>query len=132
MPSCVHFCAIGGEPLSICVRRMIRIRQLIEQLRTRSDVGVVDEAHSWLISITKGRDLVCEVTVPRDVLEWFASVKHRRDKKELWSDSMDYCGYDGRPREQLEIEMAGDVLAFVDRVSRAEQLLPLKIHEGCT
>ena len=97
----------------------------------RADVGIVDEAQSWLIIITKGRDLVCEVTVPHDVLEWYASVKHRRDKKEVWSDWMDYSGYDDRPREKLEVEMAGDILAFVDRVSTTEPLLPLKIYEDC-
>lgn len=109
---------------------MTRIRQLIEQLRKRSDVGVVDEAQSWRICITKGRDLVCEVTVPHDVLEWFASVKHRRDKTELWSDSMDYSGYDDRTRKQLEVEMAGDILAFIDRASTKEPLLPIKIYEA--
>ena len=95
----------------------------------RADVGVVDETQSWLIIITKGRDLVCEVTIPHEVLEWYASVKHRRDKKEVWSDWMDYSGYDDRPREKLEVEMAGDILAFVDRVSKKEPLLPLKIYE---
>jgi hypothetical protein len=109
---------------------MTRIGHLIEQLRTRSDVGVFDQSQSWLVSITKGRDLICEVTVPHDVLEWFASVKHRRDKTELWSDWMDYSGYDDTPREKLEAEMAGDILAFIDRVSTAEQLLPLKIYEA--
>src|SRR5437868_948894 len=108
---------------------MTRIRQLIEELRKRADVGVADEAQSWRTIITKGRDLICQVTVPHDVLEWYASVKHRRDKKEVWSDWMDYSGYDDRPREKLESEMAGDILAFIDRVSTAEQLLPLKIYE---
>ena len=108
---------------------MTRIGHLIEQLRTRSDVGVIDQSQSWLVSITKGRDLICEVTVPHDVLEWFASVKHRRDKTELWSDWMDYSGYDDSPREKLEVEMAGDILAFIDRVSTVEHLLPLKIYE---
>ena len=101
---------------------MTCIHQLIEELRKRADVGVVGERQSWLVSITKGRDLVCEVTVPHDVLEWYASVKHRRDKKEVWSDWMDYSGYDDRTRETLEAEMAGDILAFIDRVSTAEQL----------
>ena len=111
---------------------MSSIRQLIQQLRIRSDVGVADQSQSWLVSISKGRDLFCEVTIPHDVLEWFASVKHRRDKKELWSDWMDYSGYDDKPREQLEAEMAGDILAFIDRVSFKEPLiLPLKIYEGC-
>jgi hypothetical protein len=109
---------------------MTRIGHLIEQLRTRSDVGVVDQPQSWLVIITKGRDLICEVTISHDVLEWFASVKHRRDKTELWSDWMDYSGYDDKSREKLEVEMAGDVLAFIDRVSTAEQLLPLKIYEA--
>lgn len=111
------------------VRRMSHIRHLIEQLRKRIDVGVVDEAQAWRICITKGGDLICEVTVPHEVLEWFASVRQRHDQKEVWSDWMDYCGYDDRPKEQLEVQMAGDVLAFIDRVSTAEHLLPLKIYE---
>ena len=69
---------------------MSAIRKLIESLRMRSDVGVIDEKDSWLISISKGRDFVCEVTVAREVLEWHASVKHRREKKEMWSDWMDW------------------------------------------
>jgi len=111
---------------------MRHIRQLIEELRACADIGVADETQSWLISIAKGPDLVCEVTVPHDVLEWYASVKHRRDKKEIWSDWMDYSGYDDKPKEKLEAEMAGDVLAFIDRVLNSEQLLPLKIHEDCS
>ena len=107
---------------------MTRI-QLIEKLRTRSDVGVADDAQSWRIYISKGRDLVCEVMVPHDVLEWYASVTHRRDKKVLWSDWMDYSGYDDRPREQLEVEMARDLWAFIDRASIKEPLLPIKIYE---
>jgi len=110
---------------------MSGIRHLIEELRRRSDVGVADEAQSWRVCITKGRELICEVTVPHDVLEWHASVKQRRDQKEVWSDWMDYSGYDDRPREQLEVEMAGDILAFIDRASTKEPLLPLKIYEKC-
>lgn len=106
---------------------MTPIHQLIEDLRRRPDVGVTDETHSWRICIRKGRDFVCEVTIPHDVLEWHADVKQTRDRKEVWSDWMDYSGYDDRPKEQLEIEMAGDILAFIDRVSTAEQLFPLKI-----
>ena len=44
---------------------------------------------------------------------------------------MDYSGYNGLSREELEIELAGDILAFIDRVSTREPLLPLKIYEGC-
>ena len=108
---------------------MNRIHELIETLRKRSDVGVADETHSWRVYITKGPDLGCEVTIPRNVLEWHASVKHRRDQKEVWSDWMDYTGYDDQSMEQLETSMARDILAFIDRVSIKVPLLPLQIYE---
>ena len=108
---------------------MSRIRQLVESLRQRSDVGVVEQEQSWLVVITKGRDLFCEVTIPRDVLEWFASVKQRHDKREVWSDWMDYTGYDDSPKEKLEAEMADDILAFIARISASELVLPLSIYE---
>lgn len=108
---------------------MSPIRQLIEELRARSDVGVAEEAQGWRICISKGRAFSCEVIIPHDVLEWFASVKDRIEHKDVWSDWMDYSGYDSRPREELEAEMARDILAFVDRVSKNKLELPLKIYQ---
>jgi hypothetical protein len=108
---------------------MNQIHQLIQELRKRSDVGVADQQQSWLVIISKGPDYVCEVTVPHKVLEWFACVKDQREKKEVWSDWMDYSGYDDRPTEKLEGEMADDILAFVNRVLTSELKLPLKIRK---
>ena len=109
---------------------MNHVRQLIDSLRKRSDVAVVEQEQSWVVVMTKGRDLCCEVTIPRDVLEWFASVKRRQDKREVWSDCMDYDGYDDRPKERLESEMADDILSFIERVSASELVLPLRIYEA--
>jgi hypothetical protein len=103
---------------------------MIELLRKRADVGVVDQKQSWSAVITKGRDFFCEVTVPHDVLEWFACVKRRQDNTEVWSDWMDYSSYDDRPKENLEAQMAHDILDFVDRVSASELVLPLRIYEA--
>ena len=108
---------------------MSRIQQMIQELRTRSDLGIANETHSWRIVITKGRDLCCEVIVPHEILEWHATIRNRHDEKEIWSDWMDYSGYENRPLETLEVEMANDILAFVNRVSIKEPLLPVKIHE---
>lgn len=109
---------------------MAPLRKLIESLRVRGDIGVVDETHAWRLVVTKGRYLFCEISVPYEVLEWHACVKDRREGREVWSDWMDYTGYDQRPREILEAEMAGHILAFVDRVSISEPLvLPLRIYE---
>jgi len=109
---------------------MSAIRDLIEKLRTRSDVGIANEKNAWRIVITKGKDYFCEVTVPHDVLEWFVCVKRRGEEKEQWSDWMDYGGYDDTAKEELESQMADDVAGFVDRVSISELRLPLKIYEN--
>ena len=42
---------------------------------------------------------------------------------------MDYSGYDKRPKDVLESEMAKHILAFVNRVSGMALVLPLKIYE---
>lgn len=106
---------------------MSRIPQLIETLRHRIDLRIVEQKQSWLVVIPKGPDFVCEVTIPHQVLEWFASVKQQQDAREVWSDWMDYTGHDNSQMEKLEAEMADDILAFIDRVSASELVLPLNI-----
>jgi hypothetical protein len=109
---------------------MSHVRQMIELLQKRADLSVVDHEQSWSVVITKGRDFLCEVTVPHQVLEWFACVKRQQDNKEVWSDWMDYSGHDDSPQEKLETQMADDILAFIDRVSVSELVLPLRIYEA--
>jgi hypothetical protein len=119
--------------LTIVVRPIVsRISQLIDVLQKRSDVGVVQQGQSWRVVITKGQDLFCELTIPHDVLEWFACVKSRKEKREVWSDWMDYNGYNDSPKEVLEAKMADDILAFIDRVSVSEHVFPLRIFEKRT
>ena len=102
---------------------------MIERMRTRPDVGVVDQEQSWKLLIPKGDRFRCEVTVPYTVHEWFASVLDRIESKEVWSDWMDYEGYDDTLKSDLEESMAEDVERFVDRVSKKPLILPLSIHE---
>jgi hypothetical protein len=120
-----------AAPLNAAVKpTMSHVREMIELLRKRADVGVVEQEQSWSVVIRKGRDLFCEITVPHDVLEWSACVKRREDNREVWSDWMDYSGYDDRPKDDLEAQMADDILAFIDRVSVSELVLPLRIYEA--
>jgi hypothetical protein len=102
---------------------------LVDELRGRNDLAVEAQKESWVIRIPKSDDLVCEITIPFRVLEWFASVKRITEEKEVWSDWMDYAGYDDTPKDKLEADMAGDVTAFIQRVTSAELKLPLQIYE---
>lgn len=108
---------------------MNQIHKLIEELKKRSYVEVSEEGVACLVVIGKGGDLICEVTIPDFVLEWYASVKDQRKNKVIWQDWMDYEGYDDRAREELEAEMAGDVLAFINRVLRSGLRPPFLIYK---
>jgi hypothetical protein len=52
-----------------------------------------------------------------------------REKKEIWSDWMDYSGYNDRSKEHLEAEMAEHILAFINRVSASELKPPCLIYQ---
>lgn len=108
---------------------MNAILSMIERVRTRPDIEVIDQEQSWKLLIPQGGLFVCEVTVPHTVLEWFAAVRDRTESKEAWSDWMDYEGYDDTPKSELEESMAEDVERFVDRVSKQQLSLPLSIYE---
>lgn len=87
------------------------VRDLILQLKRTPGVTVEDQADCWRLSISKPADLIFEVIVPHDVLEWFVTV--RREGAELWSDWMDYYAIDAHPSKDLDSAMANDIEYFV-------------------
>jgi hypothetical protein len=101
---------------------MSRIFQLIQSLRLRGDVEVLDKEQCWLVVISKGPDMFCEVTIPREVLEWIAGVKRRQDMREIWSDWMDNTGYDDSPMDKLEAEMADAVSEAIQELLQARRV----------
>jgi hypothetical protein len=110
-------------------QEMNAIPLMIERMRMRPDVGVVDQGQSWRLLIPKGETHFCEVTVPHAVFEWFASVRDSDEGKEVWSDWMDYEGYNDSSQAELEESMADDVERFIDRVSKVPLCLPLSIYQ---
>ena len=106
--------------------KLVHVRKLIDRLSRRSDVEVETNG-DWLIRIPKGRDFVCEVTVPIDwCFEWHACVKQLGKKEDVWYDWMDHYG---SPEEALDAEMAECIEAFVERVAQSDLKLPLSIYE---
>jgi len=110
-------------------QEMNAIPLMIERMRMRPDVGVVDQEQSWRLLIPKGKHISVNVTVPHAVFEWFASVWDSDEDKEVWCDWMDYEGYNDSSQAELEEEMADDVERFTDRVSKVPLSLPLSIYE---
>jgi len=108
---------------------MNAIHNLISEIKQWPDIFVLEQNESWLLTIPKGEEYTCEITVPFEVLEWFASVKEKKEKKEVWSDWMDYEGYDRTPKTELEKMMAEHIFDFADRTSKEPIKLPLEIYQ---
>jgi len=109
---------------------MSALSDLIARLRQRHDLTVAELPFAWRVTLTREPDLLCEIIIAHEVLEWFAAVTNPADDRELWSDWMDYVGYDDRPRHVLEEEMARDILAFIQRLSTSPWTLPLSIYDS--
>ena len=97
----------------------------IEALRRDTRVSVSELEAAWTIRIPKS-ELAIEVTIPRDVLEWFVTATNP-DGHEVWRDWRDYNATSGAPGEQLVADMERDVRWFVEqaaaqavRVSRSD------------
>lgn len=107
------------------------IRRL-QALAREHGLAFANEGEGWTLTIVRDGVRVT-VTVPVEVLEWFASaeadtgdnpaLKSRRRVQD-WGD---YAGYDNTPPAQLAREMAVDVQTFVARLlARPLQLVTLK------
>ena len=111
---------------------MSAIPALIVKLRSRTDLSVVDETSAWLIRISRSDHSVCDIVVPHNALEWFASIVDGDSKHEIWSDWMDYSGYDKRPKNLLEAEMTQDISDFIDRIVSTDVSVLPNIYQKST
>ena len=93
---------------------------LIERLRAREKVGVTDRGNHWSVSVSAAENWRFELTIPRDVLEWFVEAWTPGAAKKAWSDWSDWFAIKGEPsREELELQYASDVEYFIARIRGA-------------
>jgi len=95
------------------------VERLITTLRARPGVVVHELESAWSVRVPKGDGLVIELTIPRDVLEWFVTAYDKAGAK-TWSDWVDYCGYErGESVERLAVEMSDDIDRFIATLLQA-------------
>jgi len=87
------------------------MHDLIQRLRAKTEIAVSEGTDAWVIQIPKGDGIVFTVTVPLNVLEWFAAATE--GPSELWSDWADYYATAGETNEELKADMASDVEWFI-------------------
>jgi hypothetical protein len=111
-------------------KKMSRVEEMVEEMRTRRGITVEDREGAWLIRVPRRPDLECEIIFPkaaeragfRPNFVWFASVNRIADGEEVWSDSQEYLG---ASHAQHDIEMASHLHAFIERVADADRVLSI-------
>ena len=92
--------------------------------RERADLSIESQKDAWIVRVPRG-DLVCDVTIPISVHEWFATVRRADDGAEVWSDWMDHYG---AAEAELDAERAESISAFIQRAFTDGIRPPLAIH----
>jgi hypothetical protein len=82
-----------------------------ERLHSKPDIGVVEQTDAWIVRVPKTEGIFFTVTIPKSVLEWFASATD--GTREVWSDWADYYPTQGESRVDLEADMAADIEWFI-------------------
>ena len=88
----------------------IKCSETIEQFQTNPDASLSVAGEANVLRIERCGVRV-HVTVPLDVLEWFANAFE--DDARVVHDWWDYEGYDKTPSEELALDMSSDIENFV-------------------
>lgn len=86
------------------------------RLCRKPGLAIMDREQSWEIRILTSDDLVFEIIVPHEVLEWFVTARRVSTKQDVWSDWMDYYEITGKTEAVMRSEMERDIDQFTDRL----------------
>jgi hypothetical protein len=109
----------------------LNMKTMLVRLCDATGLELVEQARSSILRIRRPPDLVFDVTVPHDVLEWF--VDARDNSGSIWSEWADYYPTDGETRGQLLVDMASDIERFVTVLMNSEVRVlhdPAKADKG--
>lgn len=92
------------------------MNNFVSQLCKKFGLEVMEKKEISELHIRRG-EVVFEILIPHDGLEWYVAAKDNTSEKEIWSDWMEHYG--GTPSE-LEYEMEAAITRFVERLLKSE------------
>jgi hypothetical protein len=94
------------------------MREFVEDVVGRYELVLERVGEASVIKVPKQHDLIFEVTIPDDVLEWF--VVAFSGASVVWEDWCDYYPLEKDVEERLAAEMRTDVERFVAALVEGE------------
>jgi len=90
------------------------VEEIVKSLGARFSVLVQAAGAGWKLQLPGRGEFLCDVAVGPRALEWYATLQDRTERREVWSDWMDYRGYDKTPEEELLAAKARDLAWFLE------------------
>jgi|TARA_R100000664_G_C2722469_1_gene115512 hypothetical protein len=95
------------------------LNELIQNLKSISDLNLEEGDSSWEIKIPFARESYFELTIPKDVNEWFVSFFSSETNDKIWSDWVDWYISGEINKENVRICFQRDIEYFIERVLAA-------------
>ena len=95
------------------------MNELIQNLKSISDLNLEEGDSSWEIKIPFARESYFELTIPKDVNEWFVSFFSSETNDKIWSDWVDWYILGEINKENVRICFQRDIEYFIERVLAA-------------
>ena len=89
------------------------MQTFLQELCTKHGLSLDKHGDGWEILLPERTGLSCLLRIGPDALDWGTSVG--QDTKELWSDWMDYLGYEERSEADLISDKQRDISVCVER-----------------
>lgn len=85
---------------------------LLKELSNVVDFSLEDNQNQYLLQLKKNDDLIVEITIPKEVCEWYVSIFRKEQK--VFTDWLDYYG---DSEENLIKDMCKDLKDFIIGIS---------------
>ena len=85
----------------------------LTRIAIRHGLQLTPQGVGWQLELPLRGNLRGRLTIGPDARDWYLTLSDAFDGREVWSDWMDYLGYDDRSEEQLINDKGQDLAWFV-------------------
>ena len=88
------------------------MQELFQELLKDPEIFTIDGSVN-LFLLPEKEGYSCELSIGPDALEWYTTIKNKHSGQVVYSNWVDYLGYDDTPENQLIEQKVSDIKTFV-------------------
>lgn len=93
---------------------MLTLEENLTTLATSRGLELFQQGDGWSISLPARSAYVCELNIGPEVLDWYATLRREGEGHDVWTDWVDYTGYDRRAEATMLEDKCCDIRWFTE------------------